>query len=65
MDRELTDQDVLKFHRQIDELNWQFGGENMHYNFLHRSEFLPHAVVYRDGPVARLEACAQQRAAFF
>jgi CubicO group peptidase (beta-lactamase class C family) len=42
-----THQDVLKFHRQIDGLNWQFGGENMHYNFLHRSEFLPHAVVYR------------------
>lgn len=48
-------QDVLKFHRQIDNLNWQFGGENMHYNFLHRSEFLPHAVVYRGEEQARLE----------
>ncbi len=56
MDRESTNQDILKFHRQIDELNWQFGGENMHYNFLHRSEFLPHAIVYRDGPIARLDA---------
>ncbi len=55
MDHESTGQDVLRFHRQIDGLNWQFGGENMHYNFLHRAEFLPHAVVYRDGPVTVLD----------
>jgi len=56
MEQEVTHPDVLKFHRQIDELNWQFGGENMRYNFLHRSEFLPHAVIHRTGPIARLDA---------
>ena len=45
---------VLKAHRQIDRINWQFGGEKMHYNFLHRSEFLPHAVVSRAGETINL-----------
>ena len=65
MDRTLTHQDVLKFHRQIDGLNWQFGGENMHYNFLHRTEFLPHALVYRDGPIARLKAAPRGNLTLF
>jgi len=47
--------DMHKFHRAIDDLNWQFGGEKMQYNFLARSEFLPHAVVYRTGEISRLE----------
>ncbi len=51
---------VLKAHRQIDGLNWQFGGEKMHYNFLHRSEFLPHAVVNRAGAISVLESDLRQ-----
>lgn len=49
-----THQDMQRFHRQVDQINWQFGGENMHYNFLHRTEFLPHAVVYRRGDIRPL-----------
>ena len=56
MDGAPSSEEVLKFHRQVDEINWQFGGENMHYNFLHRAEFLPHAIVYRGGEIARLDA---------
>ena len=55
-----TSQDVLKFHRQIDGINWQFGGENMHYNFLHRAEFLPHALVSRAGEISRLESALRE-----
>jgi CubicO group peptidase (beta-lactamase class C family) len=55
MPKETSHQEVLKFHREIDGLNWQFGGEKMRYNFLHRSEFLPHAVVARGEEIARLE----------
>jgi CubicO group peptidase (beta-lactamase class C family) len=58
MHPESTIQDVLKYHRQIDKQNWQFGGENMHYNFLHRSEFLPHAVVCRGGEISSLDAAS-------
>ncbi len=47
-------EEVLKFHRQIDGLNWQFGGEKMRYNFLRRSEFLPHAVIPRGGDILPL-----------
>jgi CubicO group peptidase (beta-lactamase class C family) len=47
MDQGYSLQEMHRFHRQIDGLNWQFGGEKMRYNFLHRSEFLPHAVVSR------------------
>lgn len=30
-------QEMLRFHREIDLFNWQFGGEKMRYSFLHRS----------------------------
>jgi len=56
MENGYSNQDVLKFHREIDALNWQFGGEKMRYYFLHRSEFLPHAVVSRGTQIARLGA---------
>jgi CubicO group peptidase (beta-lactamase class C family) len=46
--------DTWKFHREIDGLNWQFGGEKMRYNFLHRAEFHPHAVVHRTGAITPL-----------
>jgi hypothetical protein len=46
--------DMWKFHREIDGLNWQFGGEKMRYNFLHRAEFHPHAVVHRTGAITPL-----------
>lgn len=45
---------VHQFHREIDGINWQYGGEKMRYNFLHRAEFLPHAVVYRSGAITPL-----------
>jgi len=48
-------QEMLRFHREIDLFNWQFGGEKMRYSFLHRSEFLPHALVARSGPLRTLE----------
>lgn len=46
--------ETLRFHREIDQLNWQFGGEGMRYNFLRRSEFLPHALVCRTGAITSL-----------
>lgn len=46
--------DVWRLHREIDGLNWQFGGEKMRYNFLHRTEFHPHAMVYRAGAITPL-----------
>ncbi len=54
MEQEWNWQEVLNLHRQIDMLNWQFGGEKMRYNFLHRSEFLAHAVVHRTGETIKL-----------
>ncbi|MBE0695470.1 MAG: serine hydrolase, partial [Anaerolineaceae bacterium] len=56
MHPELTSQDIFKYHRQVDQINWQFGGENMHYNFLHRAEFLPHALIQRSGEIACLKS---------
>ena len=46
--------EVQKYHREIDGLNWQFGGEKMRYNFLRRAEFLPHMLVYRYGKISPL-----------
>jgi len=60
MDHEIRRQDFFRFHRQIDGLNWQFGGENMLYNFLHRSEFLPHAILPRQGKIAHLEEAPRE-----
>ena len=54
MNPDWTHEKVLHFHRQIDGLNWQFGGEKMRYNFLHRTEFLPHAVIPRRGNILQL-----------
>ena len=56
MEKGYSGQDVLRFHREIDGLNWQFGGEKMRYNFLHRSEFLPHAVVARGEEIVQIDA---------
>jgi CubicO group peptidase (beta-lactamase class C family) len=49
-----THQDMLHYHREIDGLNWQFGGEKMRFHFLNRSQFLPHAVIPRGGEVRAL-----------
>ncbi len=57
--------EVIRFHREIDQFNWQLGGEKMHYNFLRRSEFLPHALLYRMGEISRLEKALREDVAQF
>ncbi|MBN2149076.1 MAG: serine hydrolase [Anaerolineales bacterium] len=57
--------EMLYFHRMIDPVNWQFGGEKMRYSFLHRSEFLPHAVITRSGPIAEMEDSPRDELPFF
>jgi CubicO group peptidase (beta-lactamase class C family) len=47
--------DMLKFHKEMDFINWQLGGEKMRYMFLARPEFLPHAVIHRNGNISPLE----------
>jgi hypothetical protein len=60
MDEDCSLRDVHRFHREIDGLNWQFGGEKMRYNFLHRSEFLPHAVVTCGENARRIASSPQE-----
>ncbi len=57
--------EVHRFHREIDDLNWQFGGEKMLYNFLRRAEFLPHAVIPRMGEISALETAPREEIARF
>jgi CubicO group peptidase (beta-lactamase class C family) len=57
--------DVIRFHRELDQFNWQLGGEKMRYNFLRRTEFLPHAILYRKGEISRLETAFRRDVAQF
>jgi CubicO group peptidase (beta-lactamase class C family) len=65
MDPSYSGEEMRRFHREIDGLNWQFGGEKMRYNFLHRSEFLPHAVVARGETILPLESAPRDDLAAF
>jgi CubicO group peptidase (beta-lactamase class C family) len=49
-----THAEMLGFHAQIDGINWQYGGPKTHYHFLRRTQFLPHALIYRQGEIALL-----------
>jgi CubicO group peptidase (beta-lactamase class C family) len=51
---EYTFEDLQRFHREFTLRNWIEAGEMMRYAFLNTPEFLPHAVIYRDGPIAPL-----------
>ncbi|MEZ4522055.1 MAG: serine hydrolase [Thermomicrobiales bacterium] len=47
--------DLQTFHDDFTLRNWIEPGEMMRYAFLNTAEFLPHAVIHRDGPVAELD----------
>ncbi len=57
--------EVLRFHKDIDLVNWQMGGDKMRYMFLARTEFLPHALVHRAGNISPLEYLARKDVAQF
>ena len=57
--------DVLRLHQEIDLVNWQFGGEKMHYMFLSCPEFLPHAMIKRSGEISQLEYQQREDVAWF
>lgn len=46
--------DLRRFHDEFTLRNWIEGGEIMRYAFLNTPEFMPHAVIERDGPIAAL-----------
>ncbi len=43
-----------ELHRRFTLANWSDEPDLMHYSFLHLSEFFPHAVIHRQGPVSLL-----------
>ncbi len=47
--------DFLRFHKEMDLMNWQFGGEKMRIMFLARPEYLPHSVIHREGDISPLD----------
>ncbi|HLT20401.1 MAG TPA: serine hydrolase domain-containing protein, partial [Thermomicrobiales bacterium] len=46
---------AFKNLREFTLQNWSDGGEIMHYTFLHMSEFFPHAIINRAGPISTLD----------
>jgi CubicO group peptidase (beta-lactamase class C family) len=46
--------DMQHWHQAVDLANWANGGEVMRYVFLHMTEFFPHALIHRSGPIAAL-----------
>ena len=51
---EYTFDDLRRFHDEFTLCNWIEAGEMMRYAFLNTTEFLPHALILRDGPIADL-----------
>jgi CubicO group peptidase (beta-lactamase class C family) len=51
---EYTFDDLRAFHRDFTLRNWIEPGEMMRYAFLHTPEFMPHALIHRDGPISVL-----------
>jgi CubicO group peptidase (beta-lactamase class C family) len=51
---EYTFDDLRRFHDEFTLRNWIEPGEIMRYAFLNTPEFMPHAVIHRDGPIAPL-----------
>ena len=49
-----TFEDLQSFHDDFTLRKWIEPGEMMRYAFLNTPEFMPHAVIHRDGPVAEL-----------
>lgn len=50
-----TFDDLRRFHDEFTLRTWIEPGEMMRYAFLNTPEFLPHALIHRDGPIAVLE----------
>lgn len=51
---EYTIDDLSRFHDEFTLRSWIEPGEMMRYAFLNTPEFLPHAVIHRDGAIAPL-----------
>ena len=49
-----TFDDLRDFHDTFTLRNWIEPGEIMRYAFLNTPEFMPHAVIHRDGPISEL-----------
>lgn len=49
-----TFDDLREFHDTFTLRNWIEPGEIMRYAFLNTPEFMPHAVIHRDGPISEL-----------
>jgi CubicO group peptidase (beta-lactamase class C family) len=49
-----TFDDLREFHDAFTLRNWIEPGEIMRYAFLNTPEFMPHAIIHRDGPIAVL-----------
>ena len=59
-----------EIHRRVTLENWSDEPDLMHYTFLRLSEFFPHAIVHRGGPVApldieRIRSCLYATRAFY
>ena len=59
MTPDYTFDDVRAHHDQFTLRDWIEHGEIMRYAFLRTYEFMPHALIHRDGPIATL---AERRA---
>ncbi|MDQ3549231.1 MAG: beta-lactamase family protein [Chloroflexota bacterium] len=49
-----TFDDLRAFHDEFTLRNWIEPGEMMRYAFLNTPEFMPHAIIHRDGPISML-----------
>lgn len=47
-------EEAATFHRTTDVENWDDGGDRSRFVYRHPSEFFPHAVIHRGGPVSDL-----------
>lgn len=55
-----TFEDMQRFHAAWSLATWDKGGPLMRYTFRHMTEFFPHAVIRRDGPITMLNTASRQ-----